>query len=375
MNDIRKFKDYFNNFNNKKNLDIFSSSRIEGCNTFFSIIGSKDLNLELLSYKIRRAKKTDNVYLSVLRKHNIIGNSYIFNNNYDLMLDPNIYPKYLTSNNVEQRVNYFKSQVQIAKSNVFFEKVYVISNPHSNHYGHFLFECLPAIFSIQKCYLEGYRFPIYVGFQERQFVKNLIKLIIPDADVIPNSKNLIVETDKIYIPNQNLNIYPQSLVNEIRSFLENLKRNSKQIDFDFKKIFISRSEIKTSSRYMLNQKNIEKIAKNFGYAIFNPEKLSFSDQMILFSNAQVIIGEFGSGLHNSIFSQKGTIIYCLNWLTLYQNYVCKSFDQHLIFQMPKSGYKTTRLDLGRYENFEIDEKIFSNCLNSIDTILNERKII
>lgn len=70
-------------------------------------------------------------------------------------------------------------------------------------------------------------------------------------------------------------------------------------------LFISRGEW-SGSRQLVNRREVEEAARNAGYEVCNPEKLSFADQVRLFNSAKIIAGECGSGLHNAIFSKDST---------------------------------------------------------------------
>jgi len=78
-----------------------------------------------------------------------------------------------------------------------------------------------------------------------------------------------------------------------------------------KRIFISRSKLDKSgvdSRSLSNRETIESIFKSFGFEIFHPEKHSVEKQINMFRNADLVAGEAGSGLHNSVFMKPGGTI-------------------------------------------------------------------
>ena len=165
-------------------------------------------------------------------------------------------------------------------------------------------------------------------------------------------------------------------------FTSMLSSFSKKINFEndkkhnLKKIFISRGNLKNSTRNFLNYREIEEISSLHGFEIIHPEKMSIKKQIKKFYTADVIVGKFGFGLHNSIFSKPETIIFCLNWLgeSNVQLYLAKSLHQHIIIQFPKSGFITKLISSSTYENFEIDKKIFSNVLDNINSIYERLKL-
>ena len=68
------------------------------------------------------------------------------------------------------------------------------------------------------------------------------------------------------------------------------------------KLYISRQILKSSSRTIINRQELEAVALSHGFDIIYPERLSIAEQASLFSSAAVVAGEYGSGMHNSIFS-------------------------------------------------------------------------
>jgi capsular polysaccharide biosynthesis protein len=69
-------------------------------------------------------------------------------------------------------------------------------------------------------------------------------------------------------------------------------------------IFISRPP--GSSRSLLNRDAVEAAASKLGYEIVRPEQLLFSEQIRLFASARVVLGECGSGMHNTLYCAPGT---------------------------------------------------------------------
>lgn len=71
------------------------------------------------------------------------------------------------------------------------------------------------------------------------------------------------------------------------------------------KIYLRRT---SGTRKVTNVAEIEKLLVSRGFAIVEPEKLSFLEQVRLFSNAKVVVGSSGAALANIVFCQPGTKI-------------------------------------------------------------------
>lgn len=74
------------------------------------------------------------------------------------------------------------------------------------------------------------------------------------------------------------------------------------------KIFIRRN---SGTRKVLNASEIENLLVTKGYKIVEPEKLTFSKQVQLFSHAKTIVGSSGAALANMLFLPRGAQIFIL----------------------------------------------------------------
>ena len=73
------------------------------------------------------------------------------------------------------------------------------------------------------------------------------------------------------------------------------------------RIMVSRSGGQ-NRRELVNRAVIEKIARSRGYAVVDPGRMSLVEQAAIFGAARCIVGEYGSGLHNSIYAGEGAIV-------------------------------------------------------------------
>ena len=74
-------------------------------------------------------------------------------------------------------------------------------------------------------------------------------------------------------------------------------------------IFLSRGA--GSQRRLVNRARIEAIAAEHGLAVMRPEDLSLTEQIVLFTSADILAGEYGSALHNVIFAGAGAAVCAL----------------------------------------------------------------
>lgn len=101
------------------------------------------------------------------------------------------------------------------------------------------------------------------------------------------------------------------LTGNLRSTIDFLKLRIKaQTVPASRKIYLSRQG--TRYRTIANQKETEKVLDDLGFEKLETEKLSFQEQMAIFSEAKILIGVHGAGLTNCAFMPQGSVVYELH---------------------------------------------------------------
>lgn len=92
---------------------------------------------------------------------------------------------------------------------------------------------------------------------------------------------------------------------------ENSFRAADHIAEPSRKVYLSRQliqqETKTSSRDLLNRRQVDTIMQDAGFTIIIPEELPFPEQVRIMEGAEVISGEVGSAMHLSLFASPGAV--------------------------------------------------------------------
>lgn len=96
---------------------------------------------------------------------------------------------------------------------------------------------------------------------------------------------------------------------KIRSFTEKLP----EVTYP-DKIFLRRN---SGARKVLNAPEIERYFQSIGYALVEPEKLTFLQQVMVFNNAKIIVGSSGAALANLLFAPSDAKIYI--FISKYKN--------------------------------------------------------
>jgi capsular polysaccharide biosynthesis protein len=76
-------------------------------------------------------------------------------------------------------------------------------------------------------------------------------------------------------------------------------------------LFVSRRKWGNTSRTLMNEDEIIDIALRYGFSVVYPEELSLVEQVQVFASAKVILGDYGSALHNAIFAPRDVTVIAL----------------------------------------------------------------
>ena len=100
-----------------------------------------------------------------------------------------------------------------------------------------------------------------------------------------------------------------------------------------------------------------------GFTVLQPETLTVTEQIRRFRSADVVIGEQGSGLHNTAFSARGVRVLCLH--SERAQYFAQAGLGHVRDQPTGFVFGRQLGDAARARNrrvFEIDVAALEQCL-------------
>jgi Glycosyltransferase 61 len=118
-----------------------------------------------------------------------------------------------------------------------------------------------------------------------------------------------------------------------------------------RRICILRRTAAEDGRPFRNRDEFETMATHEGYELIDPLELSFLEQVQTFSEAAIVIGEYGSALHNSVFSASGTVFGVVNAPGVEQTRLCATFGQPIIYMPAHQEEKGWSLDAGQLRSF------------------------
>ena len=104
-------------------------------------------------------------------------------------------------------------------------------------------------------------------------------------------------------------MHPWVKAPRIIQFLEKLRDRIAVGTQGPKRIYVSRAH--APKRHLLNEAEILPVLQDFDVAVVHPERHTFADQVRLFANAELVIGNYGANLTNAVFAPRGVTMFAV----------------------------------------------------------------
>jgi len=196
----------------------------------------------------------------------------------------------------------------------------------SGNYGHWLIDGVAQVFLLRQCFddnaIDHYLVPTLL----HDFQFDTLKLFGIDRTRIVEVAALeCVECARLLCTTaprgDSSNICPRWLIEEFRNVVYPVGSAHKG-----RRIYISRRD--AGGRHFDNEAELETLLERYGFSIVTLSEHEFREKIILFSDAEFVIGMTGAGMANLIFCSPGTSIMELHPAG-FVNYLYASICQHL----------------------------------------------
>jgi len=174
----------------------------------------------------------------------------------------------------------------------------------TNGYFHWLIDVLPRLDLIEKSGLKPEKYLINYN-SNIKFQKETLDLLGINQDQIINmNRKTHLKCEKVILPSLSggIGYITEQKIQFLREKF--LKQKNNSLLTTPKRIYISRE--KAPKRKILNEKDFLPFIENKGFKKIYLEDFSFSEQVQLFNQAEVIISPHGAGLTNLIFCNSET---------------------------------------------------------------------
>lgn len=245
-------------------------------------------------------------------------------------------------------------------------RVAVIAQPLYEYYFHWFQDILGRLALLE---MQGIQFDYLYVPTNKKFMQETLELWgIDSSKIIMCEKNdVFIQADELIVPsfvlnrNQGFNKYAGFHQNPITSHYVSQKlitaAQAKNIDTTHfaKRIFISRKD--APKRKILNEDEIFKLFEPKGFVRYELSKMSVAEQIMLFHNAEIVVGEHGAGLTNCLFCKPQTKV-----IEIFQALI--DSGPWWITQVMGLDYaciKTVKLDANYFAHFTLKPEIYTRA--------------
>jgi hypothetical protein len=250
---------------------------------------------------------------------------------------------------------------------------------NTDNYYHFVYDTLPYLITFFELKKEIpdlqllMNYPNYQKFEHYKFVIEFLYILSINKDDITIVNPSIVY-DNIYVSNSythdgKSNIKPRNEVYKFYNSIVNFITNDNKKEKLPTKIYISRrtwinkdtSNIGTNyttKRKLLNEDEIVDYLKTKGFVEVFTENLSTHEKILLFNNAEHVIGPIGGGLCNTLFSNKKTKLTVLNSPTFFDiNYRFLFSFENVNYEILDISEHTEKSKIKKFMRVKFDNKV------------------
>ncbi len=241
-----------------------------------------------------------------------------------------------------------------------------IQSPGYTIYGHWLVDILPRLAILEWAGYDIFNLLFILPRDCPAFALQMLQRIgIPPAHLIAyDPATELVQCDELLVPTtfSTGGRLHSRFAAATRNWIDRILPDTEAAPPD-RLLFISRARI-PSARNLTNRPAIEDLARAAGFAIIHPEQLDLPSQIRLFRSARQIIGEYGSGLHATIYG--GSALHCCalrgtsHFPGFVQSNLAQAFGQSTSYVLGETPPAAVTYD------FTIDEADFRRALDCLD---------
>lgn len=232
-------------------------------------------------------------------------------------------------------------------------------------YGHFLLEMLPRLYVLALLRAFGARFPLLLSVTVPNWVKTFVRLLHPEEAIHwYDAQQQRVLGSSVILPSMmhtDHNFHPAFNL-MVDSLIERLRQPGAPAGPE--RVYISRANF--GDERIENEDEVAALMAEHGFAVVRPHELTPEQQVTLFSGARVVAGEYGSGLHNAMFSPAGARVIALNFFNNYQSKIARVRGHRMAFVPPADGiFRHWRITAKLPRKFRIDLETLRRTLGEV----------
>lgn len=234
-----------------------------------------------------------------------------------------------------------------------------------NNYGHWLIEGLPKVAILAEHFdLSSLKFIVTRHFRTRQsgpmrkiYFDSLAAAGVAPQQIVEMTREA-VEVERLLYPLP-LTVHPWLKAPRIAEILEGLRDRIAGGRRGPKRIYASRAFAR--KRRLRNEAEILRILRDFDVVVVHPERHSFVEQVRLFADAELIVGNSGANLTNAVFAPRGVTIFAIAPEAMRDDFFWDLADLKSGRYFSLHG-KGTGLNPDMNSDFDIDPDVFRATL-------------
>lgn len=202
--------------------------------------------------------------------------------------------------------NYARMRFRDRHPNIDYTDGFLLSGPWWNNYFHFLIDYMMRFSELMDEGLIGDGTKLFVQSNPLGYMKFYFDLLDIEEERIVHSGISPFRVEKMLIGSQRRHRFVISKLALDRFRNKIFGQLGIKLGCGGRRIYISRKSVK--HRRLVNEEVVENILSQKGFEIIQPQLLSASDQIKLFSEAECIVTPHGAGLTNLIYSAAPKVI-------------------------------------------------------------------
>jgi len=253
-----------------------------------------------------------------------------------------------------------KSLFSLAKRPIVLPHAIWITHEWTHDYFHWLTDALCRLIIVPESFAHA---PVLLPsfYEQKPYVTDSLRMLNYKWQFYENKKRLSIKTLAMPGHLAMTGNYNEPVLQLLRNRFFEVTSDGSQKN-PYRKIYISR--VKAGKRYVLNEKEVVSVMKQFEYEIHCLEDYSFKQQIELMQETRILAGLHGGGLTNMLFMPTGgTILELRNNLDSWNNCyfsMASALNQHFYYLRDKDPFETGKADV------LVDIKELQQCLQMIE---------
>ncbi len=179
-------------------------------------------------------------------------------------------------------------------------------------FGHWTFEVLPKLWAYEAYMRETGEEPtLIIRGELSSWQRESLSLLGYPLESLQQTGSDPVHVQQLLVPSHRFLTWSQiptyPSMRDLQWVRNRMRQNVSPGSGSFgDRIFISRAD--APRRRLHNRREVLEVLEEYAFEVYEPGRLSFSDQVRLFSNAEMVVGPYGAGLSNVIFGEDPTLL-------------------------------------------------------------------